>query len=514
MLSLSKLLRKTTPWLCSLLFASLCFGTNVSAAFLRLNWGQSSGTVDGYKIDRFDGTAFVEIFTAESTTLTYVDSGLLPATQYCYIVRAFNVGGVSDPTNAGCATTLADAGTLPPPSPPPPPPPPPSPPPPPTPPPPTPTPTRISGKWADYNFSVKIRSNDVDTMGVMFRYQDNGNYYRFSWSRRGKFRRLEKMENSTVTVLAEDNVLYVRRKTYQLQVSANGAALEIAIDGKPIFSVTDASIPGGTIALYSSFNGASRFDDVVVHDLTTGTVLLSDDFSGGQSRGWSMIDDPPLAEGTSVWSTSSGALVHTGNIGSNTVGQIGTYALYTQGSWSDYRTSLKLTSFDNDCMGVMFRVQDNHNYYRLSWCAEGNFRRRLEKIEDDALTVLAQDVVPPVIGQTYQVQIVARGESLDVAIDGTPIFSVTDSSFAAGSIALYSWWNAGSAFDDLLVENLATGAVLLWDDFDDGNIIGWTPFDEGTTNGPSDWSIQNGALIQSSDIGSVSMGNLGTFALY
>jgi len=112
------------------------------------------------------------------------------------------------------------------------------------------------------------------------------------------------------------------------------------------------------------------------------------------------------------------------------------------------------------------------------------------------------------------VQILAQGTALRVSIDGTTIFTVTDTSFDGGSVALYSWWNAGSVFDDILVEDLTTGAVLLWDNFNDGNLIGWTIIDgKGTTGGPSVWSIKNGALVQSSDIGS-STNNIGTFALY
>lgn len=79
---------------------------------------------------------------------------------------------------------------------------------------------------------------------------------------------------------------------------------------------------------------------------------------------------------------------------------------------------------------------------------------------------------------------------------------------------MYSWYNQGSAFDDVLVEDLATGAVLLWDDFNDGDFRGWTIVDEqGTERGPSVWSAESGALVQSSNIGSNS-DTLGTFALY
>ena len=59
------------------------------------------------------------------------------------------------------------------------------------------------------------------------------------------------------------------------------------------------------------------------------------------------------------------------------------------------------------------------------------------------------------------------------------------------------------------------GALLLWDDFNDGNFTGWTIIDEGTAYAPSQWFVSNGALIQNSNIASDgSSGYLGTYALF
>jgi hypothetical protein len=192
----------------------------------------------------------------------------------------------------------------------------------------------------------------------------------------------------------------------------------------------------------------------------------------------------------------------------------GTFALYTTRSWTDYRVTLKMRSDDDDSIGVMFRYQDNNNYCRFSWDKQ-RFSRRLVKLVNGVLTVLAEDAVPYVPGQTYLLEIVAQGTTLEVRIDGNLIFPVTDSSFDSGTIALYSWYNQGSTFDDILVEDLATSAVLLSEDFNDGILTGWTIVDgKGTTQGPSVWSAQSGALVQSSNIGSDTPAALGTFALY
>jgi hypothetical protein len=98
----------------------------------------------------------------------------------------------------------------------------------------------------------------------------------------------------------------------------------------------------------------------------------------------------------------------------------------------------------------MFRYQDENNYYRFSWDQERGYRR-LVKCVNGQFTLLAQDSVPYVTGQNYQVKILAQGSTLQVSIDGSPVFSVNDSSLSSGTIALYSWGNVGSYFDDIRV---------------------------------------------------------------
>jgi len=186
-------------------------------------------------------------------------------------------------------------------------------------------------------------------------------------------------------------------------------------------------------------------------------------------------------------------------------------------TWTDYRALLTMRSQDNDAVGVMFRYQDADNYYRFSWDRERDYRR-LVKRENGIFTLLAEDSVPYVSGETYEVEVVAEGATLEVLIDGSLIFSVTDETFSCGTIALYSWANQGAVFDDVSVEDLSTGSVVLWEDFDDGGCTGWSVVDEGTIQGPSAWSAETGALVQSSNIYSWptdrdSLAKLGTYVL-
>jgi hypothetical protein len=167
--------------------------------------------------------------------------------------------------------------------------------------------------------------------------------------------------------------------------------------------------------------------------------------------------------------------------------------------WADYAVSLKMWSKDDDSMGVMFRYQDDKNYYRFSWDKERGYRR-LVKRQNGVFTLLAEDAVKYMTGRVYRVEIIADGTTLQVWIDGARIFSVTDASFQEGSMALYTWGNQGGYFDDVVVTDLDTDAVLFSADFNDGKLTDWTIVNDGTSEGPSAWSVVNGALVQNSNI--------------
>jgi hypothetical protein len=157
-----------------------------------------------------------------------------------------------------------------------------------------------------------------------------------------------------------------------------------------------------------------------------------------------------------AWSAASDVMVQSSNVYSigDPLALLGTYAYWQNGTgWTDYTAAVTIKSTDNDALGIMFRYQDENNYYRFIWDRERS-SRALVKCDNGQFTILAEDFVPYVTGKYYQVKIAAQGGSLQVSIDGSTVFTVVDSTFSYGTIALYSWGNAGSYFDDILVESM------------------------------------------------------------
>ncbi len=331
--------------------------------------------------------------------------------------------------------------------------------------------------WSNYQVGVELWSTDDDALGVMVRYRDPGNYYRFSWDAQRQYRRLVKVVNGQVTLLRQDTVAYVPNQKYQVEVLAQGPTLEVRVDGVPLFGgpVVDSALATGSVALYSWGNTGSVFEKVQVSVVPVSNLLLTDDFNDGNFPGWQVVNEGTW-EGPSTWAVMGGALQQTSNIyDGNTDGAVlpkkGTFVWYTAGqSWSNYQVGVELWSTDDDALGVMVRYRDPGNYYRFSWDAQRQYRR-LVKVVNGQVTLLRQDTVPYVPNQKYQVEVLAQGPTLEVRVDGVPLFGgpVVDSALATGSVALYSWGNTGSVFEKVQVSVVPVSKLLLTDDFNDGD---------------------------------------------
>jgi hypothetical protein len=141
------------------------------------------------------------------------------------------------------------------------------------------------------------------------------------------------------------------------------------------------------------------------------------------------------------------------------------------------------------------------------------------KCENGVFTLLAVDTALEVSKPSYELTIAADGMTLEIWINSTQIFSVTDADFPHGTIALYALGRGVNVFDNVLVEDLATDEVLLWDDFNDGGLMGWTFLDDATGEASSTWSVEAGMLVQRSTTEArlydpADLVQRGTFALY
>lgn len=119
--------------------------------------------------------------------------------------------------------------------------------------------------WTNYEYSVRVKSTDDDAIGVMFRFQGKNNYYRFSMDKQRGYQRLVKNVNGTFTTLAENAQSYNLGQWYTLKVRAIGSNIQVFVDDRLTFNVTDSQFPSGKIALYNWGQKSAFYDDVKVH---------------------------------------------------------------------------------------------------------------------------------------------------------------------------------------------------------------------------------------------------------
>jgi hypothetical protein len=120
--------------------------------------------------------------------------------------------------------------------------------------------------WTDYRMSVRLRASASGALGVVFRYHDGGNYYRFSMDRAGQYRRLVRAAGGAHAVLAQDGFVYETQREYLITVEAVGDSLRVYQDGALVFDVSDAAHARGGVGLYCHDNPGARFADVSVDD--------------------------------------------------------------------------------------------------------------------------------------------------------------------------------------------------------------------------------------------------------
>jgi len=123
-------------------------------------------------------------------------------------------------------------------------------------------------EWTDYSVSFDfIPQSDHGTFGVVFRYVDSQNYYRFSWRSSQMF--IVKKQNGVFSLLASlgGQSRIVDGRTYNIKVAANGNQLSVEIGGTEILTVQDDTFPNGSIG-FNTYRLETAFDNVIVRNLT------------------------------------------------------------------------------------------------------------------------------------------------------------------------------------------------------------------------------------------------------
>jgi hypothetical protein len=118
--------------------------------------------------------------------------------------------------------------------------------------------------WTDYRLTVRLCSHTEYGIGVMFRYGDPNNYYRFSMDRRLGYRRLIKKVDGQVEALWEDHGVYEVGRDYLVTIDAFGDRVRLYVDGVRLCDRVDSARSQGRVGLYCWGNAGAQFAEVTV----------------------------------------------------------------------------------------------------------------------------------------------------------------------------------------------------------------------------------------------------------
>ncbi|MEM4267488.1 MAG: VWA domain-containing protein [Candidatus Woesearchaeota archaeon] len=150
----------------------------------------------------------------------------------------------------------------------------------------------------------------------------------------------------------------------------------------------------------------------------------------------------------------------------------GPYAYYRNGfNWKDYTVNARIRPNDNDCIGLLFRYNDNQNYYRFRIDNDnfGGLFSRLERIHSGTRTILWSNEGSSSGFSTdnwNNMIIEVTGTNIKIYRGSTLIAQANDNTLANGTVAVYAWamddGNYGADFDYI---NVSTNVFGMTDYF-------------------------------------------------
>lgn len=230
------------------------------------------------------------------------------------------------------------------------------------------------------------------------------------------------------------------------QTTGTAVTLDETVPSMPTFAAPNV---GGdevlTFELVVTDNeGATSIADTVLITINPTLALpFTDDFSDGNSNGWTVVNDTITNAG--AWSSGTGVFVQ--NESTNDFGgdvtetyRRGTYAVYDDSvNLTNYRFSVEATPRpgSSDDIGVMFRYTDNDNYYRFSLNSQAGSGRLESKLNGTYMT-LAHDFRGYLPNQLQRIVVEVDGPLIQVYVNGNALFAAHDTDHLQGGIALHS----------------------------------------------------------------------------
>jgi outer membrane protein assembly factor BamB len=116
--------------------------------------------------------------------------------------------------------------------------------------------------FADGQMELEMRSDDDDSLGIVFRCLDEKQHYLFSSDRQRNFSILAVKNGDEYRLLATSDRAYQPGKWHRLKVTMDGANLQIDLDEQRLLEASDSTFSTGTIGLHSWGSDKVQFRNI------------------------------------------------------------------------------------------------------------------------------------------------------------------------------------------------------------------------------------------------------------
>ena len=349
------------------------------------------------------------------------------------------------------------------------------------------------GQWTDYRLSLYLRRGEGQMIGVVFRFRDEGHYYRWTLDNLHRHQ-LVRVVKGIHTLLAQGGAVVRDKEDVLLTIEAVENHLRGYLDGQPLFDVTDASLGSGAIGLYCWNNPQARFTDIRVEDfrrdapvayrfqfITSRFVNFFHHLHSFQDETWRLAppSHPGLTELLSRGVELTSALTEDEARAYDSLAEI------LLGASAKAPAEVQVSRLDRDGAGPLLLLRSPEP---IDW-------KRTSLSLQRAAEAAPRPEIP------HEIKL------MDVSFASSPDGEESITLLARENTNLTGYRIECHRFPGLLEAEDERGRpplearLLFRDHFAEGSLAGWRFVDQSSNNGPSRWEISDGGLIQRSIIG-------------
>jgi len=326
--------------------------------------------------------------------------------------------------------------------------------------------THEKQNFNDFVMEVKAAKDDGtdrSRYGIVFRYLDQNNFYRFCISNNGNYRIDGEKGGSWFTVIdwTKSSFIHQDNASNLLQMKADGGKFAFYINGVKLAETFDRTFNSGLIGLFGETNNGGNarfsFDDLKVWsiipdqpygEISIGNVLYSENFSSNSSF-W-----PTYKTNNESYAYDSGRYALT-------VLPKNSYSIKSldKDNISDFIIQVEAGregGADPSRYGVVLRYLDENNFYRFYISSDGYYK--FDGKKDGSLFTVIDWTKSEAIetrSSTNILQVAADGEKFTFYINGIKVADASDSTFSSGRIGIIGettdHGNAQVSFDNLKI---------------------------------------------------------------